>query len=72
MHACSKHMWTSNPGYVMRNGGTMASVGKTDMVYDQEELAYMREQGFLEKTHNRRRDDFGKVGAVGHPACTWA
>jgi hypothetical protein len=26
--------------------------------YDQEEIEFMKEQGFLDKTHNRRRDEF--------------
>uniref|UniRef100_A0A7S0X074 Uncharacterized protein n=1 Tax=Chlamydomonas leiostraca TaxID=1034604 RepID=A0A7S0X074_9CHLO len=54
----SKHMWTCNPGYLVRDGPHMTSASKRDFTYDQEELAYLRAQGYLEKTHNRRRDDF--------------
>ena len=34
----SKNMWTSNPGYIVRDGARMASTTHKDFVYDQEEV----------------------------------
>ena len=34
----SKNMWTSNPGYIVRDGPRMASTTHRDFVYDQEEV----------------------------------
>jgi hypothetical protein len=34
----SKSMWTSNPGYVVRDGTRMASHFKKEFTYDQEEV----------------------------------
>jgi hypothetical protein len=49
---------TSNPGYIVRDGSKMAGTTHKDYVYDEEEVAWMKEQGFFDKTHNRRRDEF--------------
>ncbi|KAG2451365.1 hypothetical protein HYH02_003968 [Chlamydomonas schloesseri] len=54
----SKHMWTANPGYIVRDGPRTASVMKKDYVWDEEEIALMKEQGMLDKKFNRRRDEF--------------
>mmetsp|Transcript_4512 Transcript_4512/g.7632 ORF Transcript_4512/g.7632 Transcript_4512/m.7632 type:complete len:155 (+) Transcript_4512:178-642(+) len=55
----SKSLWSqSNPGYIVRDGQHMASSFKKEFVYDQEEVDYMRSLGYLDKTHNRRRDEF--------------
>jgi hypothetical protein len=35
----SKSMWTSNPGYVVRDGTRMASHFKKEFTYDQEEVS---------------------------------
>lgn len=56
--ATSKSMWTSNPGYIVRDGSKLASVSQQDFVYNQEEIEFMKQQGYLNKTHNRRRDEF--------------
>lgn len=59
MHlSISKNMWTSNPGYIVRDGPHMASTMKQDYVWDQEEIEMMKEQGYLDKKFNRRRDEF--------------
>lgn len=34
----SKSMWSSNPGYIVRDGAHMTSAFKTDFTYDQEEV----------------------------------
>ena len=49
---------TSNPGYIVRDGSKLAGTTHKDYVYDEEEIAFMKEQGFFDKTHNRRRDEF--------------
>lgn len=54
----SKNMWTANPGYLVRDGARTASVTKKDYVWDQDEIDLMKEQGFLDKKFNRRRDEF--------------
>eukprot|EP00195_Chlamydomonas_chlamydogama_P006944 CAMPEP_0202890078 /NCGR_PEP_ID=MMETSP1392-20130828/594_1 /ASSEMBLY_ACC=CAM_ASM_000868 /TAXON_ID=225041 /ORGANISM="Chlamydomonas chlamydogama, Strain SAG 11-48b" /LENGTH=146 /DNA_ID=CAMNT_0049573569 /DNA_START=207 /DNA_END=650 /DNA_ORIENTATION=+ len=54
----SKNMWTSNPGYIVRDGARMTSTSKQDFVYDEEEVEFMKQQGYLNKNHNRRRDEF--------------
>lgn len=43
----SKSMWTSNPGYIVRDGARMASAFKKDFVYDEEEVGLHREKGRL-------------------------
>lgn len=43
-------------GYVVRDGATQTSVMKEDFVWDEEEIDFMKQQRFLDKTHNRRRD----------------
>lgn len=48
----------SNPGYIVRDGSKLAGTTHKDFAYDEEEIAYMKQQGFLDKTHNRRRDEF--------------
>ena len=40
----------------MRDGATQTSVMKEDFVWDEEEIDFMKQQRFLDKTHNRRRD----------------
>ena len=35
----SKNMWTSNPGYVIRDGSHMASSAHQDYVWDQEAVS---------------------------------
>ncbi len=37
-NSISKHMWTSNPGYLVRDGSHMTSRFKQDFVYDEEEV----------------------------------
>ncbi|MEW5299366.1 MAG: hypothetical protein WDW38_004609 [Sanguina aurantia] len=54
----SKAMLKSIPGYLTRDGPRMASQMKRDYVYDAEEVEYMRSLGHLDKTHNRKRDEF--------------
>lgn len=55
----SKNMFAgSNSGYLVRDGPRMASAMKQDYAYDMEEVEFMRQQGYLDKKFNRRRDDF--------------
>mmetsp|Transcript_34169 Transcript_34169/g.61620 ORF Transcript_34169/g.61620 Transcript_34169/m.61620 type:complete len:157 (-) Transcript_34169:369-839(-) len=54
----SRNMWTSNPGYIVHNGPTMCSTMKRDYAYDTDEILLMKEQGYLDKTFNRKRDEF--------------
>lgn len=54
----SKNMWTSNPGYIPRDGARITSTFKQDYVWDQDEVDLMKEQGYLDKTFNRKRDEF--------------
>lgn len=54
----SKNIWKSNPGYIQRDGLHQTSAMKQDFVWDQEEIDFMKEQGLLDKKHNRRRDEF--------------
>ncbi|GLC44080.1 hypothetical protein PLESTB_000931500 [Pleodorina starrii] len=54
----SKHTWKANPGYLVRDGPSMASVMKKDFTWDEEEIQLMKEQGLLDKKFNRRRDEF--------------
>lgn len=57
----SKHMWAgAAPGYIVRDGPRETTVSKKEYAYDAEEVEYMRQQGFMNKTHNRRRDEFVK------------
>lgn len=48
----------SNPGYIIRDGSRMVGTTHKDFAYDEEEIAWMKEQGFFDKTNNRRRDEF--------------
>ena len=52
---CNAFTWPS-AGYVVRDGGALASTMKADFVWDEEEIDFMKQQRFLDKTHNRRRD----------------
>lgn len=55
----SKSMWSKVcPGYMVRDGPRLASAMQSDYIWDEEEIAYMKEQGEFDKTNNRRRDDF--------------
>ncbi|KAF5832031.1 hypothetical protein DUNSADRAFT_12211 [Dunaliella salina] len=54
----SRSLWPSNPGYLERNGAQMASTFKKDFVYDQDEVEYMKSLGYMDKKHNRRKDEF--------------
>uniref|UniRef100_A0A7R9VAV6 Uncharacterized protein n=1 Tax=Chlamydomonas euryale TaxID=1486919 RepID=A0A7R9VAV6_9CHLO len=54
----SKNLMTSVPGYIVRDGPHMASSTHRAYAYDEEEVEFMKQQGFLDKTHNRRRDEF--------------
>lgn len=57
----SQSMWAaSNPGYILRDGNAIKSTSKADYVWDQEEIDFMKAQGQLDKTFNRKRDDFSQ------------
>ena len=44
----------------MRDGATLTSTMKDDYIYDEAEIDFMKQQRFLDKTHNRRRDEHTK------------
>ena len=54
----SKSMWTSNPGYIVRDGPRLSSVGQSDYVWDEEAIQYLKGQGMYDKEYNVKRDDF--------------
>lgn len=55
----SRSLWISaNPGYVVRDGGTLTSTTKSEFVWDEEEIGYMKQARLCDKVHNRRRDGF--------------
>ncbi|KAF6259233.1 flagellar associated protein [Scenedesmus sp. NREL 46B-D3] len=54
----SKNMWTSNPGYVLRDGAHMASSTHKDFVWDEDAVAFMKAQGEFNKQFHKRRDEF--------------
>lgn len=54
----SRNMWTSNPGYIIRNGTTLTSLTKSDYDWKQEEIEKMKHFGEFQKQHNRRKDEF--------------
>lgn len=41
----------------MRDGAKVLSLAKEDYVWDADEIAFMKQQGMLNKRHNRRRDE---------------
>ena len=46
-------MWTSNPGYIVRDGARMASTSQRDFVYDQEEVGSKLDKAWTE-IYNKR------------------
>jgi len=57
--ALSRSQWSScNPGYIVRDGGALTSTMKTDFVWDEDEIEFMKAARLLDKMHNRRRDGF--------------
>ncbi|CAG9462068.1 unnamed protein product [Pedinophyceae sp. YPF-701] len=59
MSELSVSMWKGcNSAYCFRDPAEMRSVAKDDYKWDEEEIAFMKEEGLLDKTHNRRRDKF--------------
>eukprot|EP00967_Tisochrysis_lutea_P147569 scaffold280646_cov18-Tisochrysis_lutea.AAC.1 len=44
----SRSMWTSNPGYLERNGAQLASTFKKDFVYDQDEASVVVVRGRMQ------------------------
>eukprot|EP00775_Hariotina_reticulata_P011659 gene11659-11802_t len=54
----SKNMWTSNPGYVLRDGPHMTSATHQDFAWDEQAVAFMKAQGEFGKQHHRKRDEF--------------
>eukprot|EP00879_Flechtneria_rotunda_P009951 GHRR01010407.1.p1 GENE.GHRR01010407.1~~GHRR01010407.1.p1 ORF type:complete len:162 (+),score=56.61 GHRR01010407.1:339-824(+) len=54
----SKSMWTSNPGYVLRNGAHMASATHKDYIWDELAIEFMKGQGEFNKRFYKRRDEF--------------
>ncbi|KAL3142284.1 hypothetical protein ABBQ38_002627 [Trebouxia sp. C0009 RCD-2024] len=47
----------ANPAYQLRDGFQTQSCMKADFNWDQEEIDFMKSQGLLDKTFNRRRDE---------------
>jgi hypothetical protein len=44
----------------VRDGNAVVSTMKEDFIWDEEEIDLMKAQRFLDKTHNRRRDEHTK------------
>lgn len=44
-------------GYIVRDPKTTISTAKSDFIWDEEEIDYMKQQGLLDKTFYRRRDE---------------
>ncbi|KAK9810013.1 hypothetical protein WJX72_003338 [[Myrmecia] bisecta] len=58
----SRNLWVSaNPGYTFRDAAQLTSVMKTDYVWDEEEIDFMKAQGDLDKRFNRKRDDISQT-----------
>ena len=55
----SKNMWTSNPGYIVRNGPTLCSHMKSEFVYDEDEVS--------EQAGRQARGQRGRCGSSGAP-----
>mmetsp|Transcript_14921 Transcript_14921/g.41926 ORF Transcript_14921/g.41926 Transcript_14921/m.41926 type:complete len:159 (+) Transcript_14921:161-637(+) len=53
----SASIWMSNPGYLVRDGINTVSVAKSDYVWDQEEIDFMKASGELDKAYHMRKTD---------------
>lgn len=51
----SRNMWTSNPGYVARDGARMASTAHQDFTYDEDEVGSRGEGGGRERVGSMAR-----------------
>ena len=59
MGSSSRHLHNStNPGYIRSRDPRVASTGKRDYTWDQEEVDFMKAQGYLGKEFHKKRDDF--------------
>jgi hypothetical protein len=50
----------AHAGYFVRDGPKVISTTKQDYVWNEEEIEFMKQQGMLDKTFNRRRDEHTK------------
>lgn len=70
--SCAMVRWDSQPrtgqqhalngkprfsGYIVRDPNKTVSTSKSDFIWDEDEIDYMKQQRLLDKTFNRRRDE---------------